>query len=54
MYHALIGQVPISEVIVSTRFPSGSGPANQELVGIEIEFVSLMIEKKASPSHQKP
>lgn len=42
MYHALIGQVPISEVIVSTPIPHlDLAPANQEMVGIEIEFVSI-------------
>ena len=42
MYHALIGQLPISEVIVPTPIPHlDLAPANQELVGIEIEFVSI-------------
>ncbi len=42
IYHALIGQLPIGEVIVKTPIPHlDLAPANQELVGIEIEFVSM-------------
>lgn len=47
MYHALIGQVPLKEVIVKTMIPPlDLAPANQDLVGIEIEFVSLQDREK--------
>lgn len=47
MYHALIGQASLQEVIVNTVIPHlDLAPANQELVGIEIEFVSLPDREK--------
>jgi chromosome partitioning protein len=47
MYHALIGQVPLQEVIVKTMIPHlDLAPANQDLVGIEIEFVALQDREK--------
>ena len=47
MYHALIGQASLQEVIVKTLIPHlDLAPANQELVGIEIEFVSLHDREK--------
>jgi chromosome partitioning protein len=47
MYHALIGQASLQEVIVKTLIPHlDLAPANQELVGIEIEFVSLPDREK--------
>jgi chromosome partitioning protein len=47
MYHALIGQASLQEVIVKTMIPHlNLAPANQELVGIEIEFVSLPDREK--------
>ncbi len=51
MYHALIGQLSLQEVIVKTMIPHlDLAPANQDLVGIEVEFVSLHDrEKKLRP-----
>ncbi|MCX5857358.1 MAG: AAA family ATPase [Deltaproteobacteria bacterium] len=47
MYHALIGQASLQEVIVKTLIPHlDLAPADQELVGIEIEFVSLSDREK--------
>ena len=42
MYHALIGHATLQEVIIRTLIPHlDLAPADQELVGIEIEFVSI-------------
>ena len=47
MYHALIGQAALQDVIVKTLIPHlDLAPADQELVGIEIEFVSLSDREK--------
>jgi chromosome partitioning protein len=47
MYHALIGRNALTEIIVKTLIPHlDLAPANQELVGIEIEFVSLPDREK--------
>jgi chromosome partitioning protein len=47
MYHALIGQASLREVIVKTMIPHlDLAPANQDLVGVEIEFVSLEDREK--------
>ena len=47
MYHALIGQASLQDVIVKTLIPHlYLAPADQELVGIEIEFVSLSDREK--------
>ena len=42
LYHALIGRCSLEEIIVKTQIPTlDVAPANQDLVGVEIEFVSL-------------
>ena len=47
LYHALIGKIPLKEVIVSTQIPHlDMAPANQDLIGIEIEFVQLEEREK--------
>lgn len=47
MYHAMIGQASLQEVIVNTQIPHlDLVPADQELVGIEIEFVTLRDREK--------
>ncbi len=41
-YHAMIGQVPLASVIVQTALPNLQMiPSNQDLIGLEIEFVHL-------------
>lgn len=41
-YHAMIGQAPLSSVIVPTALPLlDVVPSNQDLIGLEIEFVQL-------------
>jgi chromosome partitioning protein len=47
LYHALIGKVSLKEVIVSTPIPHlDMAPANQDLIGIEVEFVQLEEREK--------
>jgi chromosome partitioning protein len=47
LYHALIGKVPIKDVIVGTQLPHlDLAPANQDLIGIEVEFVHLEEREK--------
>ena len=42
LYHCLIANRPLKEVIVGTQIPHlDLVPANQDLVGIEVEFISL-------------
>ncbi len=42
LYHAMIGQVQLKDVIVSTAIPHLDViPSNQDLIGIEVEFVGL-------------
>ena len=42
LYHALIGKISLKEAIVSTQIAHlDMAPANQDLIGIEVEFVSL-------------
>ncbi len=42
LYHAMIGQVPLKEVIIQTAIPHLEVvPSNQDLIGIEVEFVGL-------------
>jgi chromosome partitioning protein len=42
LYHAMIGRVPLKDVIVHTAIPHlDVVPANQDLIGIEVEFVGL-------------
>ncbi len=41
-YHAMIGQVTLDSVIVETALPSlHMVPSNQDLIGMEVEFVHL-------------
>jgi chromosome partitioning protein len=47
LYHSLIDKIPIREVIVGTQIPHlDLVPANQDLVGIEVEFISLEDREK--------
>jgi chromosome partitioning protein len=47
LYHALIGDVPLAEVIVGTSIPTlDVVPSNQDLIGVEIEFISLEDREK--------
>ncbi|MCE5283548.1 MAG: AAA family ATPase [Deltaproteobacteria bacterium] len=47
LYHSLIGQVPLKDVIVKTQIPHlDLLPANQDLIGIEVEFISLEDREK--------
>jgi len=47
LYHSLIDQIPLKEVIVGTQIPQlDLLPANQDLVGIEVEFISLADREK--------
>lgn len=42
LYHSLIDRMPLRDVIVGTQIPHlDLIPANQDLVGIEVEFISL-------------
>ena len=42
LYHALIGRCSLEDVIVKTQIPTlDVAPSNQDLVGVEIEFVSI-------------
>jgi len=41
-YHAMIGQVTLDSVIVQTALPNlDMIPSNQDLIGLEVEFVQL-------------
>ena len=47
LYHSLIDRIPLREVIVGTQIPHlDLIPANQDLVGIEVEFISLKDREK--------
>jgi chromosome partitioning protein len=47
LYHSLIGRIPLKEVIVGTMLPYlDVVPANQDLIGIEVEFVNLKDREK--------
>jgi len=47
LYHSLSGRVPLREVIVGTQIPHlDIVPANQDLIGVEIEFVNLEDREK--------
>jgi chromosome partitioning protein len=42
LYHAMIGQMPLGDVIMNTVIPHlDIVPSNQDLIGIEVEFVGL-------------
>jgi chromosome partitioning protein len=47
LYHALIGEVPLDDIIVGTPIPTlDIVPSNQDLIGVEIEFISLQDREK--------
>jgi len=47
LYHSLIGKVPLKDVILGTQLPFlDVVPANQDLIGIEVEFVNLENREK--------
>ncbi len=47
LYHALIGKVSLKEVIVDTQLPHlDMAPSNQDLIGIEVEFIHLEEREK--------
>jgi chromosome partitioning protein len=47
LYHAMIGQVPLEQVIINTVIPNlDIAPSNQDLIGIEVEFVGLEDKEK--------
>lgn len=47
LYHSLIGKVPLKDVIIGTQLPLlNVVPANQDLIGIEVEFVNLENREK--------
>lgn len=47
MYHALIGKNSLKEVIVGTQISHlDVAPANQDLIGIEVEFIQLEDREK--------
>ncbi len=41
-YHAMIGRIPLDSVIIRTALPNlDIVPSNQDLIGLEVEFVNL-------------
>jgi chromosome partitioning protein len=47
LYHAMIGQMPLEQVIINTVIPNlDIAPSNQDLIGIEVEFVGLEDKEK--------
>ncbi|MBN1380563.1 MAG: ParA family protein [Deltaproteobacteria bacterium] len=47
LYHTLCGNLPLKEVIVNTQIPHlDIVPANQDLIGIEVEFIHLEEREK--------
>jgi chromosome partitioning protein len=47
LYHSLIGRVPLKDVVLSTQVPHlDLIPANQDLVGIEVEFHQIEQREK--------
>jgi len=47
LYHVLIGKIPLKDAIHSTPIPTlDIVPSNQDLIGIEVEFVSLTDREK--------
>ncbi|HBI47230.1 MAG TPA: chromosome partitioning protein ParA, partial [Smithella sp.] len=47
LYHAMIGQVPLEQVIINTVIPNlDIVPSNQDLIGLEVEFVGLEEKEK--------
>jgi chromosome partitioning protein len=47
LYHALISETPLDNVIVGTPIPTlDVAPSSQDLIGVEIEFISLADREK--------
>jgi chromosome partitioning protein len=47
LYHSMAGKVPLKDVIVSTQIPTlDIISANRDLIGVEVEFVSLPNREK--------
>ena len=47
LYHAMIGQVPLTKVIQHTSLPNlDIIPSNQDLIGIEVEYVDIENREK--------
>jgi chromosome partitioning protein len=47
LYHAMIGQVPLNDVIINTVLPHlDIVPCNQDLIGLEVEFVGMEEKEK--------
>jgi chromosome partitioning protein len=47
LYHAMIGQAPLEQVILHTAIPHlDIIPANQDLIGVEVEFVNIEDREK--------
>ena len=47
LYHAMIGQMPLGDVIINTVIPHlDIVPSNQDLIGIEVEFVGMEEKEK--------
>jgi chromosome partitioning protein len=47
LYHSLIGRIPLEDAVVGTQIPHlDLIPANQDLVGIEVEFLQLQEREK--------
>ncbi len=47
LYHAMIGNAPLERVILQTAIPHlDIIPANQDLIGVEVEFVNLEDREK--------
>lgn len=47
LYHAMIGQAPLEKVILHTAIPHlDIIPANQDLIGVEVEFVNIEDREK--------
>ena len=46
-YHALIGSIPLQDVIVATAVPHlDMVPCNRDLIGVEVEFVNIKDREK--------
>ena len=47
LYRALIGTIPLEDAVLKTQIPSLEVvPSNQDLIGIEVEFISLEDREK--------
>ncbi len=47
LYHALIGDIPLADVIRKTVIPTlDVAPSNQDLIGVEIEFIAIEDREK--------